>query len=154
MRGRPKLDDKRDNQYRVRLNNEENDMLNYVSEKVGKMKSDIFRIALKEYYNKVRLNELNLTVDEEIAWDLGTISLKRIVKCPFCNQQMRVDIEDECNTSIDERDMGPETIYEFDYETECLFCDNPFRVYGYISEYPSGALNYEKINVSKIQSGR
>ncbi len=146
MRGRPKLEDSRDNQYRVRLNDEENRMLTYASQKTGKVKSEIFRLALVDYYNKVCLNELNLEAEDD-AWDLGTISLKRVIKCPFCGSQIRVDLEDECQTTSEEHDMGAETLYEFDFEGECPSCEKTYRVTGYVSEYPQGALNYEKINV-------
>ena len=79
MRGRPKLEDSRSNQYRVRLNDEENRRLDYVSKRLDKPKSEILRLALSEYYNHIRLSELNLEADEEAACDMGTISLKRVV---------------------------------------------------------------------------
>ena len=151
MRGRPKLEDSRDNQYRVRLNDEENRMLTYASQKTGKAKSEIFRLALVDYYNKVCLTELNLESAEEDAWDLGTISLKRVIKCPFCSSQIRVDLEDECQTTIEERGMGPETLYEFDFEGECPACQKAYHVSGYVSEYPQGALNFERINVKMVE---
>ena len=44
--------------------------------------------------------------------------------------------------------MGPETLYEFDFEGECPSCQKAYRVAGYVSEYPQGALNFEKINVT------
>ena len=151
MRGRPKLEDSRDNQYRVRLNDEEDRRLDYVSERLGKPKSEILRLALDDYYNKIRLNELNLESDEEKAWDMGTISLKRVVTCPSCHEQNRVDLEDDCSVSTEERPMGTETTYFFDLETVCDICKSPYCVQGYISEYPPGALNYEDIKVSIIE---
>ena len=45
MRGRPKLPDSRNNQYRVRLNDEENQKLEYASTVTGKPKSEIFRLG-------------------------------------------------------------------------------------------------------------
>ena len=45
MRGRPKMDDSRDKQYRVRLNTEEDDMLEYASQVTGRQKSEVFRNA-------------------------------------------------------------------------------------------------------------
>lgn len=56
-KGWPTVDDKRDNQYRVRLNDVEDQMLAYCSKATGKPKSQIFRNALSEYYINVRLNE-------------------------------------------------------------------------------------------------
>lgn len=151
MRGRPKLDDSRNNQYRVRLNDEENRKLDYASTVTGKPKSEIFRLALIDYYNKVLLNEANQSVPEEEYWDIDGISLKRVVQCPYCDSSVRVDLEDECTVSTDERQMGPENLYEFDYEETCPSCDQPFQVVGYISEYPAGALNFEDIKTLPIQ---
>ena len=146
MRGRPKLSDSRDNQYRVRLNDEENGKLNYVSEATGKPKSEIFRYALIDYYNKVRLNEANNANGEDV-WEIDGISLKRVVNCPHCNSPLRVDLEDECNTTTNDGQMGPETLYEFDFEDACDYCGGRFLVTGYVSEYPAGALNHEDIVV-------
>lgn len=152
MRGRPKLEDSRDNQYRVRLNDEENRRLDYVSRRLDKPKSEIFRLALGEYYNNVRLNELNLAAAEEAAWDMGTISLKRVITCPNCREQNRIDLIDDCSITSDERAMGTETLYEFDTETVCDICGKPFRIKGYISEYPAGALNFENIDVTPVET--
>ena len=57
-KGRPTVDDKRDNQYRVRLNDEGNQMLAYCSQMTRQPKSQIFRKALEEYYQTVQLNEM------------------------------------------------------------------------------------------------
>ena len=46
MAGRPKKEDSRDNQYRVRLNDDENEMLTYVSQMTEKAKSEVFRQSL------------------------------------------------------------------------------------------------------------
>ena len=48
-KGRPTVDDKRDNQYRVRLNDEENQMLAYCSQMTGQPKSQIFRKACRRF---------------------------------------------------------------------------------------------------------
>lgn len=42
--------------------------------------------------------------------------------------------------------MRPENIYEFDGEITYVACSKKFRVFGYISEYPLGAFNYDEIN--------
>ena len=75
-KGRPTVDDKRDNQYRVRLNDEENQMLVYCSKATGKPKSQIFRKALEEYYQTVQLNEMEM--------GMNGISMRRVIKCPHC----------------------------------------------------------------------
>lgn len=148
MRGRPKLPDSRDNQYRVRLNDMENEMLEYASGKAGKAKSEIFRLALLDYYNKVRLKELSLEEEDEAdPWGLDGISLQRVVDCPHCGARNRIDVEEESTITSSERQMGAETLYEFDFLEYCSACGKGFRVSGYISEYPSGAFNYEEINV-------
>lgn len=151
MAGRPKKEDSRDKQYRVRLNDEEDKMLEYASQTTGVRRSEIFRVALKDYFNKVRLNEMRLDEDEP-DWELDGISLKRVVECPYCGAQNRIDVEDKGTVTCDpDRQMGAENLYEFDFEEYCSSCDKPFRVDGYISEYPIGALNFEKIKVSPIE---
>ena len=47
MAGRPPKEDSRDKQYRVRLNDVEDEMLSFCSEETGEAKSEIFRKALK-----------------------------------------------------------------------------------------------------------
>ncbi len=150
MAGRPKKEDSRDKQYRVRLNEEEDRMLGYASQATGVRRSEIFRIALQDYYNNVRLNQLNMA-DEEADWELDGISLTRVVDCPYCGAQNKIDVEDESEVTSYERQMGGETLYEFDYEVHCTSCEGAFRVQGYISEYPIGALNHEEINVVPIE---
>ena len=126
-------------------------MLAYASERTGRAKSEIFRVALLEYYNKVCLTELNLENSEDETWDLGTINLKRVIRCPFCQSQIRVNLEDECQVTTNDRQMGVETLYEFDFEDNCPSCQKTYNVAGYVSEYPSGALNFEKINVTLVE---
>ena len=152
MAGRPKLDDSRDKQYRVRLNNEEDDMLEYVSQATGLQKSEIFRHALVDLYHKVRFNdEAADELSYEEIWGTDSISLKRVVNCPCCGSANRVDFSDECSISVDEdRQMGEETTYGFDTILNCNSCNREFRVSGFICEYPPGAFNYEEINVEKV----
>lgn len=85
-KGRPIVEDKRDNQYRVRLNDEENQMLAYCSEKTGQPKSQIFRRALESYFQTVQLNELEMETDG--------ISMKRVIKCPHCGVSNAIDLAD------------------------------------------------------------
>lgn len=84
MAGRPPKDNSRDKQYRVRLNESEDRILQYVSEMTGKQKSEIFRNALEDYYNKVRVQEAIQADAEFDGWDTGHISLKRVIDCPYC----------------------------------------------------------------------
>lgn len=142
--GRPKIDDVRDKLYRVRVNDEEEQMLNYICNRTGQRKADIFRTAVREYYNRERDREYN------DYYEPDGISLKRIVDCPYCGAANRIDLEDECDVSTDERSMGTEAVYEFDTTAfDCEKCGETFRVRGYINEYPMGAFNFEEINVEK-----
>lgn len=63
MAGRPVKENRRDKQYRLRLNEEENEMLSFCSEKTGKPKSDIVRRALKVYYENIK----NIADEEQDA---------------------------------------------------------------------------------------
>ena len=49
-RGRPTKDNKRDNSYRIRMNKEEKQMLEQISEWSGLTKADAIREALSAYY--------------------------------------------------------------------------------------------------------
>ena len=142
-KGRPPVDDKRDNHYRVRLNDEENQMLSYCSEMTGQPKSQIFRRALESYFQTVRLNEMKMESDG--------ISMKRVVKCPYCGSSNAIDLSDYGTGDYEaERQMGVEIQHCFDCEDyECIGCGHAFRVEGYINEYPVGAYNFEEINVTE-----
>lgn len=150
MAGRPPKDNSRDKQYRVRLNDEEDNMLSYVSDSTGKQKSEIFRNALEDYYNKVRVQQ-TLQEEQYDDWDTGHISLKRIVDCPYCGAPNKCDFEEDCDTWDDNnRPMGTEITYHFDWEGyECCSCGKKMHIYGDICEYPVGAYNYEAINVEE-----
>ena len=50
-RDRPIKDGAKNNQYRIRLSDEELDKLNYLSFETDKSKADVIRDALKMYYN-------------------------------------------------------------------------------------------------------
>lgn len=57
MLGRPKKEDSREKQYRIRLNDKEDEMLAFASNATGVPKSEIFRKALQEYCEKVKLQQ-------------------------------------------------------------------------------------------------
>ena len=56
-RGRPAKDNKRDDSYRIRLNAEERQMLEQISELSGRTKADVIRIALSSYYDLAKSNK-------------------------------------------------------------------------------------------------
>ena len=96
-KGRPTVDDKRDKQYRVRLNDEENQMLTYCSEMTGQPKSQIFRKALEEYYQTVQLNEMemsmegiNMKIVNFKANGLDTIDIKGNIKYIQINNKTQI----------------------------------------------------------------
>lgn len=152
MAGRPPKSDCRDKQYRVRLNDVEDGMLNYVSNLTGKQKSEIFRNALEDYYNKVRVREALYEESEDIGWETEHISLKRIIDCPYCGAPNKCDFEEDFDSWSEERQMGEEITYHFDWEEyRCCSCGKRMHIYGDICEYPVGAYNYEKINVDEME---
>lgn len=160
MAGRPKKEDSRDNQYRVRLNDDENEMLAYVSQMTEKAKSEVFRQALTELYQKTKLAEARREFEDEFGqdddyeptWEDEHVSLKRTIDCPYCGHTHMMDFTDECEESSYERSMGPEVMYEFDIEDcFCEKCGKQFSVKGYISEYPMGCYNHEDIDVEKVE---
>ena len=66
---------------------------------------------------------------------------------------MQIDsLTDESDISSSERGMGPETLYEFDFEYCCDSCLKSFGVKGYINEYPVGALNFEEIDTVEYEN--
>lgn len=64
-RGRPTKDNKRDDSYRIRLNAEEKQMLEQISEWSGLTKADAIRTALFAYYDIAKSNKNTLINDKE-----------------------------------------------------------------------------------------
>lgn len=56
-RGRPPKNDKRDNSYRLRLNAEERQMLEQISEQTEQPIATVIRKAVLVYYNTIRMKE-------------------------------------------------------------------------------------------------
>lgn len=155
MKGQPYKKNNRDKQYRVRLNNEEDEKLNFCSKETGELKSEIFRKALDSYYENVKLlkniqNEYDATYDdnEEYMLEMDHISLKRSIECPYCGNSNNIDFSEDCDTTSEERQMGPQIEYSFDWEDyECESCGKYFGINGSIWEYPVGAYNHQDINI-------
>ena len=68
MLGRPKKEDSREKQYRVRLNDKEDEMLAFASNATGVPKSEIFRKALQEYCEKVKLQQAAEEIGDNTSW--------------------------------------------------------------------------------------
>lgn len=147
-RGRPKVEDKRTNQYRVLMNDEEDKMLDYCSKMTGLPKSQIFRKGIEVLYQQVRLVEYSQDYGQDYD---GHINLQRIVNCPFCGVSNSINCEDYITEEIsNERQMGFEIEHVFDCEEhECISCMRSFHVFGSIYEYPAGAYEHETINVQE-----
>lgn len=64
-RGRPTKDNKRDDSYRIRLNTEEKQMLEQISEWSGLTKADTIRTALYAYYDIAKSNKSTSINDKE-----------------------------------------------------------------------------------------
>jgi len=147
--GRPKKDDSRDKQYRVRLNDQEARMLAYASQLTQLPKSEIFRNALEDYFNKVRLAESE-------GHEVNHISLQRAVECPHCSASNVMDFAEDCSETAEERPMGDGYLFEFEWEDcKCASCGRTFRVSGRISEYPVGVFESEdiKVTVDEVKEG-
>lgn len=147
-RGRPAVEDKRTNQYRVLMNDEEDQMLDYCSKATGLPKSQIFRKGIEALYQQVRLNEYGQDYGQDYD---GHISLRRVVNCPYCSEDNAIDFEDYITDEYCyERQMGSEMEHVFICEDyECTSCGKKFTVEGSIHEYPIGAYNSEEIYVRK-----
>ena len=66
-KGRPSVDDKRTNQYRVLMNDQEDRMLDYCSRKTGVPKSQIFRKGIEVLYQQIQLNEAVEKYDDHMT---------------------------------------------------------------------------------------
>ena len=147
-KGRPTVEDKRTNQYRVLMNDEEDSMLDYCSKSTGLPKSQIFRKGVEVLYHQVKLVEYGKEYGQDYD---GHINLQRVVNCPYCGAPNSIDCEEFITDErFNERQMGFEIEHVFDCEEhECISCTREFRVNGSIFEYPAGAYEHEMIKVSK-----
>lgn len=81
-----------------------------------------------------------------------SISLERKIECPHCGELESIDLSDYCFTETEERKMGEERRYFIDYDKHtCIRCKKAYKIKGYISEYPLGALGSEEINTILLQ---
>ena len=109
--------------YRVRINNEEEYGL------LRRRKFDMNENQ-NDYFEEYEDCEDCEDYDEKI-------SLVRTIVCPYCSTENKIDLQDECEATSKERQMGPEIMHMFDTKENCCKeCGRPFRISGYISEYP------------------
>lgn len=94
-------------------------------------------------------------IDPEDVYGYRPVSLIRTVKCPYCGEEMEVDLEDyetDVSSYDNEIGMGEDMVYSFDSEDniECSACLRKYRVSGWIREYPIGAYDSEEVKVDKL----
>lgn len=94
-------------------------------------------------------------VDFEDLYGYQPVSLIRTVTCPYCGEEMEVDLEDyetDVSSYDNEHGMGEDMVYSFDSEDniECPACQRKYRVSGWIREYPIGAYGSEKVDVDEL----
>lgn len=70
------------------------------------------------------------------------------VRCKKCNKLHNISPEefDDPETSSDERNMGYEIQYIWEFEFICDKCNNELKISIEGYEYPSGILNYQEFN--------
>lgn len=71
------------------------------------------------------------------------------VRCKKCNKLHDINPEDfnGPEKSSDERSMGYETQYVWEYEFNCDKCNNELKITIEGYEYPTGILNYQEFNL-------
>lgn len=94
-------------------------------------------------------------VDFEDLYGYQPVSLIRTVTCPYCGEEMEVDLEDyetDVSSYDNEHGMGEDMVYSFDSEDniECPACQRKYRVSGWIREYPIGAYDSEEVDVDEF----
>lgn len=70
------------------------------------------------------------------------------VKCKKCNKLHDISPEkfEGPETSSDERSMGYETQYIWEFESNCDKCNNELKITIEGYEYPAGILNYQEFS--------
>lgn len=94
-------------------------------------------------------------IDVEDVYGYYPVSLIRTVRCPYCGEEMEVDLEDyetDRSSYENENGMGSDMVYSFDSEDniECTSCEKKYRVSGWIREYPMGAYDSEDVKVDEL----
>lgn len=118
------------------------------------------RVNNEEEYGLLRRREFDMNENQNDYFEDNEeyedydekISLVRTIICPYCSTENKINLQDECEETSKERQMGPEIIYKFDTKENCCKeCGRPFRISGYISAYPMGAYNSQQIKVDPIE---
>lgn len=91
---------------------------------------------------------------QKIDNDDESFDLSRLIQCPFCESDNRIDLFDFATISSHERSMGPDSLFEFNERFACTFCHGHFWVKGHISFYPHNSFESERIDVTKDIDGQ
>lgn len=94
-------------------------------------------------------------IDVEDMYGYQSISLIRVIECPYCQAKQEVDLEDyvyDESSSEKENGMGPDILYSFDSEDnhECQSCHAKFRISGWVREYPVGVYDSDRIDADPL----
>lgn len=80
----------------------------------------------------------------------GSFRLERIIKCPYCISENVIDLAAISQLSKYERQMGLETLFEFEDDCICETCGRSFHIEGYVSLYPPNVVENESISIDTI----
>ena len=81
----------------------------------------------------------------------GSFRLERIIKCPYCNSENIIDLAEISQESNYERQMGQETLLEYNDDYTCETCGRIFHIEGYVSFYPQNVIENEMINIESVE---
>lgn len=120
-------------------------------------KADFNDFQTEHYWNDITEKE---AAGEEFMdftmYEYHPTPLERVVKCPHCGHQEKVDLEDflyDESSSENENGMGSDIIYSFDSgeSYECPQCGHIIQINGWIREYPIGAYDWDSINITDCE---
>lgn len=120
-------------------------------------KADFNDFQTEHYWNDITEKE---AAGEEFMdftmYEYQPTPLERVVKCPHCGHQEKVDLEDfldDESSSENENGMGSDIIYSFDSgeSYECPQCGHIIQINGWIREYPIGAYDSDSINITDCE---
>lgn len=141
--GRPTDNPKR-HETRIRMSDEDVEILDYCSKIAGKSKAEVIREGIRKVYTELEKSNTEwLKQEEELE-----MKLVQNITCPYCGKSLGVDVKQYASEKKgSEKGMGTETEYTFDCEDfSCPECKESFRIEGTVFEYPEG-----EIEISTIQ---
>ena len=120
-----------------------------------KNKVEFESFCIEHYWDVITKKEAEgeKFIDVEDMYGYRPVSLIRTVRCPYCGEELEVDLEDyETDQSSYENSMGADIVYSFDSEDniECPACQKKYQVSGWIREYPVGAYDSEDVTVVEL----